>query len=134
MTSEGFLWPQRSDSAEAASVNRQCLAVQNEIWLIVKEAARTESGLAITRRAKSIFRAFPTAGFSVESIGDAMVFAAVDAGVAIERRRQVPTISLPGLVSAVGRRRAEKSAPGSGRTREPADVVAPSAGYPSATP
>jgi len=108
MTSEGSLWPQRSDSAEAASKNRQCLAVQNEIWRIVNEAARTGSGLTISRRAKSIFRAFPTAGFSVESIGDALVFAAVDAGVAVERRRrprrQVPTISLPAFVSAVGRR------------------------------
>jgi hypothetical protein len=82
--------------------------VQDEIWRIVHEAAQTGSGLSLMRRAKSICRAFPRAGFSLESISDALVFAAVDAGVLVERRRrprrQVPTISLPAFVSGFGRR------------------------------
>ena len=94
---------------DAGAPIEQCLIVQDEIWRIVLEAARTESRLSLAQQAKRIADAFPASGLTHESISDALVFAAIDAGVMIEIRkpvtRQAPTIDVPGIFAFVGRGR-----------------------------
>ncbi len=89
----------------------QCLLIQDEIWRIVSDAERHDSCLSVTREARNIADAFPASGLSEQNIIDALVFAAVDIGVAVEiakpatRPAQRPTIVVPGLLALVGGRR-----------------------------
>ena len=69
------------NTREAA--NDQCLQVQGEIWRAVTEAGRSDGNLSLRAETRRIAKAFPTSGYSPQDIKDALVFAAVDVGVAV---------------------------------------------------
>jgi hypothetical protein len=76
----------------------QCLLVQEEIWRVVSDVARTETRLSLEKQARKIAGVFPAADLSPESIVDALVFAAVDFGVAVEPAPRQPRSRLLSLV------------------------------------
>jgi hypothetical protein len=65
--------------------------------------------LSLEEEAQRIAKMFPSAELTREQIADALVFAAVDAGAALQvraqPRRQVPTIVLPGAFFLLGGKR-----------------------------
>ena len=85
----------------------QCLLVQDEIWRIVADAARSGSRLSLGKQARRIAGNYPAAGLALQSIMDALVYAAVDCGVAFEVAGSAarPTIDVPGLFAFVGKKR-----------------------------
>jgi hypothetical protein len=90
------------------------MLVQQEIWRIVSEAARTGSRVALKFEAQRIAKNHPGVGFSEQAVTDALVYAAVDTGVAFETRNgRRPTVEIPRILSLVGKRKrasAEKPA------------------------
>ncbi len=94
----------------------QSLLVQEEIWRIVSDAAETGSRLSLARTAQKIASDFPTAELSPVAITDALVFAAIEAGVAFETRLPARrhTVVVPGLIALVGGRRKSR---GEGRAQ-----------------
>ena len=63
-----------------------CLRVQDEIWRVTAGAAQNQTPLCLPRAAKRIARQVPGSGFSLQSIEDAVVFAAIEAGVVVSRQ------------------------------------------------
>jgi hypothetical protein len=96
---------------EAGVPIEQCLLVQDEIWRIVSEAARTGARLSLKKQAEKIGSGFQSAGFSYEGIADALVFAAVDCGVAFEVALPAsrPALDMPALFGLVSRKRKQQS-------------------------
>lgn len=92
--------------------NDQCLLVQDAIWRVVGEAARSQASLSLKNEAQKIASAFPESGFSRDDIKDALVFAAVDEGVVVDvgppDRSYVPFIEIRSLIRAAGGRRTGK--------------------------
>jgi hypothetical protein len=60
--------------------------VQDEIWRVVDEAEKKGSNISLVSATRTIESAFPNAGLTTQDIADALVFAAVDAGVPLERQ------------------------------------------------
>jgi hypothetical protein len=84
----------------------QCMLVQQEIWRIVSEAARRGARIGLKQEAERIAREFPAEGFTVASVADAIVYAAVDCGVTFETRpKSRPTVEIPHILSLVSKRR-----------------------------
>ena len=111
--------PERTaGGAETGIPVEQCVLVQDEVWRIVSEAARDGARLSLSRQAKAIAKAFPDAGVTSDLVADALVFAAVDRGVAIEARRSMPAIDVPGILALVGgkRKSRDRRKAGSGLT------------------
>jgi hypothetical protein len=105
---------QATGDAEAGVPIEQCLLVQDEIWRVVSEAASNGVRLSLSGVAQKIASAFPAAGLTLQNVADALVYAAIEYGVAFEPRpkpvrqptvRNVPSIDVPGLLAFVGRRR-----------------------------
>jgi hypothetical protein len=67
---------------------QQRLLLQEQIWRIVSRAARNDMPLAAAPCAQRLQREFSRAGLSLLSITDALVYAAVDAGVVVEARAE----------------------------------------------
>jgi hypothetical protein len=87
----------------------QCLLVQDEIWRIVSNAAHSNSRISLGKQARKIASSFPATGFSLQSITDALVFAAVDCGVAFEVATPAPRQAIPGFLALVGKKRKVES-------------------------
>jgi hypothetical protein len=98
---------QETIAEKGAESDSEDLIVQEEIWRVVSEASQGNGGIALTRQAQRISRKFPRSGFSEQHIKDALVFAAVDQGVALEIapavRADVPFIEVSSLIRAAGR-------------------------------
>ncbi len=99
----------RAKGSEAEISIEQCLLVQDEIWRIVSNAARTEACLPLWKQAQKIAGGFPAADVSLQSIADALVYAAIDRGVAIEVVTPAPRQAIPGFLSLVGKKRKQES-------------------------
>ena len=99
--------PTTNEGSEAGSSVEQCVLVQEEIWRAVLDAARGEAPLSLSKAVRKIARGFPAAGFSPRDIADALIFAAVDRGVAVEMANPSPrgAIDITGLFALVGRKR-----------------------------
>lgn len=112
MTGVSSVSAQDRVDATRAGAHNQCLLVQDAIWQAVSEAARSDTSLALGQQAQSIVRTYPTSGFSRQDIEDALVFAAVDEGVALDIGASaapgVPTIEFRSLWRATGRKRYRK--------------------------
>ncbi len=101
--------------AEGSSIPiEQCLLVQDEIWRIVSNAARSKARLSLSKQAQKIAGGYPAAGLSPQTIADALVYAAVDCGVAFEIARPAPRQAIPGFLALVGKKRNQET---EGRTR-----------------
>ncbi len=87
----------------------QCLLVQDEIWRIVSNAAHSNSRLSLGKQARKIASGYPATGFSLQNITDALVFAAVDCGVAFEVASPAPRQAIPGFLALVGKKRKPES-------------------------
>jgi hypothetical protein len=89
----------------------QCLLVQDEIWRIISEAARTGTRLSLNKQSEKIASGYSAAGFSPENIADALVFAAVDCGVAFEVPLPAPrpALDMPALFGLVSRKRKQQT-------------------------
>lgn len=89
------------------AANDQCLQVQGEIWRAVAAADR-RGNLSLRDETRRIAKAFPASGYSPQDIKDALVFAAVDIGVAIEiapaAQPSAPVIDVRALLRGKGRR------------------------------
>jgi hypothetical protein len=110
----------REVTAEAgAEKEEEHLFVQDEVWRVVSEASEGNASIALTQQAQRIARKFPRSGLSEQHIKDALVFAAVDGGVALEIapaiRADVPFIEVSSLIRAAGRLRRRKG----GRRKQP---------------
>ena len=99
--------PTTNEGSEAGSSVEQCVLVQEEIWRAVLDAARGEAPLSLSKVVRKIARGFPAAGFSTRDIADALVYAAVDRGVAFEISSRAPlgVLDVTGLFALVGRKR-----------------------------
>ena len=73
-----------SNEVEHIAPHEQCLRVQDEIWRVVSEAAESGASVAAGSHAARIAGKFRQAGLAPQAIVDAIVYAAVDAGVALE--------------------------------------------------
>jgi len=80
----------RSSSDNTGSQEDSCRCVQEEIWRIVGEAARNGTSISTALAAREIEGAFPKSGLTTRNIADALVYAAVDAGVMLERKPPLP--------------------------------------------
>ena len=88
----------RSGAEPSGSPNKDCLLVQEGVWRAVEEAAGKGASIAVLKVAEEIGGAFPRSGLSTRDIADALVFAAVDAGVAVERPvPRIPQVRLSRL-------------------------------------
>jgi hypothetical protein len=102
------------DKVDAAriGVDDQCLHVQGAIWVTVSEAAVNDKSLSLGDEAKRIARAHPASGYSRQDIEDALVFAAVDEGVAFDiassDSMHDPIADFRSLWRGAGRRRTKK--------------------------
>lgn len=85
----------RSEAETSGRSEPEYLLVQKSVWRAVEEAAGNEASIPILKTAGEIGNAFPKSGLSARDIADALVFAAVDAGVAVER--PIPQIRQPRL-------------------------------------
>ena len=99
--------PTTNEGSEAGAPIEQCVLVQEEIWRAVLDAARGEAPLSLSKQVRKIARGFPAAGLSTRDIADALVYAAVDRGVAVEVTNPAPhqALDISGLLSLVGRKR-----------------------------
>jgi hypothetical protein len=84
VTSVSSVSAQDKVDAARVGVNDQCLLVQDAIWVTVSEAAVNDRSLALGDEAQRIARTHPASGYSRQDIEDALVFAAVDEGVAVD--------------------------------------------------
>jgi hypothetical protein len=76
----------RSGAELSGSSHKECLLVQESVWRAVDKAAENGVAIAVPRMADEIGNAFPASGLSASAIADALVYAAVDAGVLVERQ------------------------------------------------
>jgi hypothetical protein len=99
----------RSSEENIPGPTDQCLSVQEEIWRIVEEAADSGKFIAASATVRHIESAFPQSGLSARNIADALVYAAVDAGVLLEHQqpmsRQGFRERLPRISFGLGRAR-----------------------------
>ena len=99
---------------EAGILVEHCLPIQDEIWRIVLNAGRLQTPLSLAEQSRKIAAMFPSAKLTPAQVADALVFAAVDAGVAFQTRalpkRQVPTIELPGRFFRLSGKRKQRAA------------------------
>jgi hypothetical protein len=113
VTSVSSVSAQDRVDATKAGANNQCLLVQDAIWQAVSEVARSDTSLALGQQAQSIAKTYPTSGFSRQDIEDALVFAAIDEGVAVDvspsKSQDDPIIEFRSLWRAAGRKRQRKS-------------------------
>ena len=107
MKSKRRMPAERSFGAEASgSSQKEFLRVQESVWRMVQAAYESGSSLVVVNAATEIGKAHPNAGLSDRDIADALVFAAVDHGVAIERtvprvrHLKLPRLSLGALRQA----------------------------------
>ena len=77
-------------SQEPEVSQEQCLLIQEEIWRVVADAERSGSSICAGAVAQRIESVFSASGLSGRNIADAVIYAAVDAGVAIERQMPAP--------------------------------------------
>ena len=77
-------------SQEPEVLQEQCLLIQEEIWRVVADAERRGASICAGTVARNIESAFSASGLSSRHIADAVIYAAVDAGVAVERQISVP--------------------------------------------
>jgi hypothetical protein len=75
---------------EAKVSQEQCLLIQEEIWRVVANAEQTGASICAGAVARKIETVFSASGLSSRDIADALIYAAVDAGVAVERQMSVP--------------------------------------------
>jgi len=73
-----------SNEVERIAPHEQCLRVQDEIWRVVSEAVESGASVAAGSHAARIAAKFRESGLAPRAIVDALVYAAVDAGVALE--------------------------------------------------
>jgi hypothetical protein len=79
-----------SSKRQAGASHEQCLLIQDEIWRVVADAERSGGSICATTAVQKIEGAFASSGLSGRDIADALIYAAVDAGVAVVRRPSVP--------------------------------------------
>ena len=77
-------------SQEPEVSQEQCLLIQEEIWRVVADAERNGSSICAGAVAQRIESVFSASGLSSRNITDAVIYAAVDAGVAVERQMPAP--------------------------------------------
>lgn len=74
------------EEEELRAARQERLLLQEEIWRLVAEADGREASFSAQRHARRLEREFPQARLSLLNITDALVYAAVDAGVVVEMR------------------------------------------------
>lgn len=113
MTSVSSVSAQDKVDAARVGINDQCLLVQDAIWVAVSEAAVNDKSLPLGDEAHRIARTYPASGYSRQDIEDALVFAAVDEGVAVDIDSsgliQHPIADFRALWRGAGRRRTKKA-------------------------
>jgi hypothetical protein len=99
--------PTMNEGSETGAPVEQCVLVQEEVWRAVLDAARSDAPLSLGKQVRKIARGLPAAGFSARDIADALIYAAVDRGVAVEVTKPSPHLALDisGLFALVGRKR-----------------------------
>jgi hypothetical protein len=98
--------------AEAGVPIKQCLLVQQEIWRVVSEAAKSGLTFSPREQAERIAAEFPAAGFSSTNLADALVYAALECDLVCAprptvRRQRPPIVDLIALVG--GRRKTREA-------------------------
>ena len=84
-----------SNEVEHIAPHEQCLRVQDEIWRVVSEAVESGASVAAGSHAARIAGKFRESGLAPRAIVDALVYAAVDAGVALEMQPPASRQAMP---------------------------------------